>query len=226
MLVGGPAAVWTSIVGTLRDLGAADVLVVGTDGLGAGPQPDAQVVAVEIPDDVGPMQRLRTAIARVADPPPPSSRPSRRSTRDRTAVVFGTFLTESPTLVGRPLVAHRRPEWVALEDKTTVDALLDRAGVARSPSITVDDRRSSGDLAAVRPRRGQRVGGRRPRRLPRWWRRHPLGDRRRRCGSRDRRVRAPSGIACGSCRSSTASPRRSTASCCPTASSPCGRSRW
>ncbi|HEX6657581.1 MAG TPA: hypothetical protein VF065_05835, partial [Ilumatobacter sp.] len=56
---------------------------------------------------------------------------------DRTAVLFGTFLTETPTLVGRPLVAHRRPDWVALEDKTIVDALLDRAGVMRAPSTVV-----------------------------------------------------------------------------------------
>ena len=31
-------------------------------------------------------------------------------------------------------MAFRRPEWLALEDKTVVDALLDRAGVARAPS--------------------------------------------------------------------------------------------
>ena len=91
ILVGGPAAVWTTIAGTLRELGAADLLVVGTDGLGAGPQPDAQIVAVEIPDDVGPMERLRTAIARVADPPPTiveaveafDPRPRRRSCSGR-----------------------------------------------------------------------------------------------------------------------------------------------
>ncbi len=184
ILAGGPAAVWTPIVGTMRDLGAADVLVVGTDGLGAGPQPDSQVVAVDIPDEVGPMPRLRIAIARIADPPPPIVEAVEAFDPDRTAVVFGTFLTESPTLVGRPLVAHRRPEWVALEDKTTVDALLDRAGVARAPSITVD----VGDAAATWRRfdlgAGHRVGGRRSRWLPRRRRRHALGDRRRRGGSR------------------------------------------
>ena len=83
--------------------------------------------------------------------------------------MFGTFLTESPTLVGRPLVAHRRPEWVALEDKTTVDALLDRAGVARAPSTTVDIAeaaatwrrfdRGSGSVWAVDARDGFHGGG-------------------------------------------------------------------
>ena len=46
--------------------------------------------------------------------------------------MFGTFLNDVPSLAGRPFVAHRRPEWVALEDKTVVDDLLDRAGVARA----------------------------------------------------------------------------------------------
>src|SRR5690606_8934972 len=40
-------------------------------------------------------------------------------------------------LDGRPFVAFRRREWVALEDKTNIDALLDRAGVARAPSAVV-----------------------------------------------------------------------------------------
>ena len=105
------------------------------------------------------MARLRTAIAGGSPTRRrPSSRPSRRSTPTATAVVFGTFLTESPTLVGRPLVAHRRPEWVALEDKTTVDALLDRAGVARAPSVVVAVAEAAGDVAAARPRAGHACG--------------------------------------------------------------------
>ena len=138
IVAGGPAAVWTPFIAPLRDLGASDILVVATDGLGAGPQPDATIAAVDIPDDATPMVRLRTAIAGIADPPAPIVAAVEDFDPDHTAVVFGTFLTESPTLVGRNLVAHRRPEWVALEDKTEVDALLDRAGVTRAPSVTVD----------------------------------------------------------------------------------------
>ena len=138
ILTGGPAAVWTPMIEPLCALGASDILVVGTDGLGAGPQPEAQVAAVDIDGDVGPMARLRIAINRIGDPPPSIVEAVEAFDPDRTAVVFGTFLGESPTLAGRPLVAHRRPEWVALEDKTTVDALLDRAGIARARSATVD----------------------------------------------------------------------------------------
>jgi hypothetical protein len=138
ILAGGPAATWTTFVAPLRELGAGGILVVATDGLGAGPQPDAEVVAVDIPGDPTPMERIRRTLATLADPPTSIVTAVEGFDPDHTAVVFGTFLTESATLVGRELVAHRRPEWVALEDKTTVDALLDRAGVARAPSATLD----------------------------------------------------------------------------------------
>ena len=56
---------------------------------------------------------------------------------DRGAVVFGVFLGESPTFAGRPVVAHRRPAWLALEDKLRLADVLDRAGVTAAPSTVV-----------------------------------------------------------------------------------------
>ena len=53
------------------------------------------------------------------------------------AQLIGTFLNTAKHLDGRPYLAHRRPEWVAFEDKTVVDALWDRAGVERAPSVVV-----------------------------------------------------------------------------------------
>jgi hypothetical protein len=38
-------------------------------------------------------------------------------------------------VAGRAVYGGRRPEWTALEDKTIADALFDRAGVERAPSI-------------------------------------------------------------------------------------------
>ena len=109
-----------------------------TEGTGAGPQPDAIVEVVDAPSDAtDAMVRLHAAIDLLAAPPPAIVDAVEAFDTDRTAVVFGTFLTETPGLVGRPLVAHRRPEWVALEDKTIVDALLDRAGVTRAASTVV-----------------------------------------------------------------------------------------
>jgi hypothetical protein len=138
IVVGGPAAAWTSHVAALRDLGASDVLVVATESLGAGPQPQAIIAVVDVPgDDTDAMVRLHAVLDILAAPPPAIVEAVEAFDPDRTAVVFGTFLTETPELVGRPLVAHRRPEWVALEDKTIVDALLDRAGVTRASSTVV-----------------------------------------------------------------------------------------
>ena len=139
ILVGGPAVMWTDVVTLLRELGATAALVVGTEGMGVGPPPhDADVVVVEREDhgdDV--MAALHASIRVVDDPPPHVVEAIEAFDPDRAAVVIGSFLTESPTLVGRPLVAHRRPTWVALEDKTRLATLLDRAGVTRSPCIVV-----------------------------------------------------------------------------------------
>lgn len=138
ILAGGPAVQWTRTVAEVRDLGAAEVLVVGTAGMGAGPVPEADhvvVADVEIDDDE--MARLHAALDVLRDPPLAIAEAVESFDPGRDAVVIGTFLGESPTLCGRPFLAHRRPEWVALEDKTVVDALLDEAGVTRAPSIVV-----------------------------------------------------------------------------------------
>jgi hypothetical protein len=144
IVVGGPAVFWTRIVPVLRELGAADVLVVGTEGMGVGPPPDASSVIVERPPGHDFMTSVRHAVAAIGDPPPHVLDAVESFDPECRAVVFGSFLAESPALAGRPLVAHRRPEWVALEDKTRVDALLDRAGVDRAPAAVVDLRRACG----------------------------------------------------------------------------------
>jgi hypothetical protein len=134
--VGGPAAYWTPHVAAIRDAGATDVLVYGTEGVGVGPQPAAQVVTVD--RLAAPlMDAIRQAKAMSAHPPPEVLAALADFDRDRHAVVFGSFLHEAPQLDGRDLVAYRRPEWVHLEDKTLVDDLLDRAGVTHLQSAVV-----------------------------------------------------------------------------------------
>jgi hypothetical protein len=54
------------------------------------------------------------------------------------SIVIGSFLNEQPTLAGRAVLAHRRPEWLALEDKIVIDAFWDRAGIERVPTVIVD----------------------------------------------------------------------------------------
>ena len=61
----------------------------------------------------------------------------------REALVLGTFLDTAPELDGRPFLAYRRPEWLALEDKTIVDAIWDRLGIRRAPSEVVPAERTA-----------------------------------------------------------------------------------
>ena len=137
IVAGGPAAGWTSDVATLRELGATEVFVVATEGTGVGPQPpDTPSVVVErVEGDT--MTQVRASLHALVGPPPHVIAAVEAFDPDHSAVVFGIFLTETPTLCGRPLVAHRRPEWVALEDKTRLHEVLDRAGVPRARSAVV-----------------------------------------------------------------------------------------
>jgi hypothetical protein len=138
IVAGGPVALWTRDVATLRELGAADVLVVATEGTGVGPQPpDTPTVVVERIEADDTMAQVRASLGVLVDPPAHVVDAIESYDPEGRAIVFGSFLTETPALCGRPLVAHRRPAWVALEDKTRLHEVLDRAGVARAPSAVV-----------------------------------------------------------------------------------------
>lgn len=153
ILAGGVAAGWTPLVAPLRAVGAGEILVVALEKAGAGPQPECAVVVHDEPDVPGdPMAALRAGVHKLAAPPPAIVAAVDAFDPDRDAVVLAVFLGESPTFASRPVVAHRRPEWVAYEDKTRLDALLQRAGVTGAPSIVVP----VGDAAAAR--RGLDVG--------------------------------------------------------------------
>jgi hypothetical protein len=136
VLAGAAAAAWTEHIAVLRAAGATDVLVVA-DKWGAGDHPDAQVVVVEAPPGRTVMEEIRSGERFLAAPPPEVTAALDDFDPDGDAVVVGTFLNVSAHLAGRPFLAYRRPEWVALEDKTVVDAFWDRAGIARQPSAVV-----------------------------------------------------------------------------------------
>jgi hypothetical protein len=137
VLAGAKAAAWTEHLALLRAAGVSDVLVVAP-GWGAGDRPDVDTVVVETPSGLSLMGQLRHEEAFVADPPPEvrSALDDFDPTGD--ALVLGSFLNTSPELAGRPFLTHRRPAWVALEDKVVVDAFWDRAGVPRLPSVVAD----------------------------------------------------------------------------------------
>ena len=143
------------------------------------------------------MPRMRHSLAALADPPAELRAGLDAFDPDREAVVLATFLNESPSLDGRPIVAHRRPAWVALEDKTTVDDLLDRAGVARARSIVVPVADAAAARHALDAGHGTVWAADSSRGLPRRRPGHALGRRRRRCRRRDGRARGASPARCG-----------------------------
>ncbi len=140
ILAGGRVAAWTATVPLVRQLGATDVLVIGTEGRGAGPvpePPDATVLALRPPPVGSVLEAIHVGLARLHDPPVEVVEALRQFDPAREALLVGHFLTTAAELDGRPFLAHRWPDWVALEDKTVVDAFWDRLGIARAPSCVV-----------------------------------------------------------------------------------------
>ena len=135
VLAGAVAAAWTEHIELLRSVGAQHLLVVATEGRGAGRQPDVPMVIVDPPTGLSEMEQIHAADRTLHAPTPEMIDAVERFDPGGEALVIGTFLTTVSELCGRALVSNRRPEWVALEDKVVVDAFWDRAGVARQQSI-------------------------------------------------------------------------------------------
>lgn len=138
VLAGDVAAAWTEHVGLLRAAGAVDMMVVATSGHGGGAVPDLPTVVVEPPDGLTFLQRIHFGTAALQNPPHHVLAALDRFDPTGEALVVGTFLNPASELGGRRFLAHRRPEWVALEDKVVVDAFWDRAGIDRARSVVVD----------------------------------------------------------------------------------------
>ncbi len=137
ILAGSVPAVWVDYARELRLAGARKILVYATEGAGLMPGPDAPTVVVDQPGNRPLLERVRASNRLISEPPPDVRRVLDEFDPHHEALVIASFLNEAPALDERAVLAYRRPEWVALEDKTTVDALWDRAGVARRPSCVV-----------------------------------------------------------------------------------------
>lgn len=152
VLAGAPATAWTEHIALLREAGAADVLVVATQGAGVGPLPDVETVVVQPPDGLSSMQRIHFANEMLEHPRTEVVEALDRFDPDGTAVIVGTFLNTAAALDGRPFLSHRRPEWLALEDKVVVDEFWERAGIGHQPATVVP--LADVDAAAARIDRG------------------------------------------------------------------------
>ena len=169
VIAGAVPAAWNDHADQLRAAGARSLLVVATEGRGAGTGPDVPTVVVEAPDGMGMMERLRFGLRGLESPSADVVEALDEFDPSGEAVVFGSFLNAAPALAGRPFVGYRRPEWVALEDKVIVDEFWDRAGVARlrsavcaveeAPGIAPMIDRGSGTVWSGDAREGFHGGG-------------------------------------------------------------------
>ena len=136
ILTGGPVAGFTARAQSLVALGAEKVFVLGSEGVGTGELPEGEWFALS-PTADNDVDLIRAGNKLVASLPADAVAAIDRFDPDGSAMVIGSFLHEAPAVAGRPSLAYRRPEWLALEDKLVADALWDRCGVARAPSVCV-----------------------------------------------------------------------------------------
>jgi hypothetical protein len=148
---GGMLAGMGPLVDELRACGAKRFLLIPTS-TGSGPVPEGDDVEVAL-HDVGTTQnsteQFRIEERLFAEPPPDMVAALDAFVDDDTLIVGLPFFAVNA--VGRrPIYGARRPEWVALEDKTKTDALLDAAGVPRPPSEVCRADAAEIDAAAAR----------------------------------------------------------------------------
>jgi hypothetical protein len=152
ILAGFPVAAATATVTMLRSMGAERCFVLGSM-VGTGDLPDAAdadwlSLDIEAPDPMTVFRRFERAMAQ-----PSAEVVAAVDGFDpgHDALVLVAPYDAGTSIVGRPAFGPRRPDWVALEDKTTNDALFDRAGVARPPcEVLPAADRSALDAAARR----------------------------------------------------------------------------
>ena len=146
-----PVAGAGPLVGQFDALGAERSFVLGPFvGTGELPDPattDWYSLDIEAADPIDVFRQFERAMAE-----PPDDLVAALDAFDpgRDALVLVMPFDATTSVAGRPAFGARRPAWVALEDKTTNDALFERAGVACAPSeiVAAADRPALGAAAA------------------------------------------------------------------------------
>lgn len=123
----------------LKTLQALDVQpkpLLLAEAIGTGPMPDPDALQWVIicegkaPNIVQAMRRYEHALAH---PSPEVQALVDAYDPDREAIVIASFIHNGHPVAGRPVFGGRRAVDLALEDKTIIDALWDRCGVAHAP---------------------------------------------------------------------------------------------
>jgi hypothetical protein len=140
VVTGAPLAGLVPLVREVRLLGATRVFALGSEGRGSGPIPareEAESLVLDLPPARTMVEGIHAGQAVLADLPAHARAAVDRFDPTGEALVVAHFLNEAAEVAGRPCLAYRHREWVALEDKTTVDELWDRCGVTRAPAEVV-----------------------------------------------------------------------------------------
>jgi hypothetical protein len=132
------AVMATPFLRRLADLGAPRPLVLAGQ-IGTGETPDPGLGELLVLDTRGDtiMGGLRAFERAIRDLPDTAIAAINRWDPKCEALVLASSLDTELEIEGRPTYGGRPEAWAKLEDKTTVDALWDDAGVTRAPSVVV-----------------------------------------------------------------------------------------
>jgi hypothetical protein len=124
----------------LKALGAESTFILATEGTGTGDMPtkdDGHWFALDAPEASDIVETIQASQKLLGDLPPEAKAALDWYDPDHSAMVVGSFLHEQRSVAGRPSLAYRKPEWLALDDKTIIDSLWDKIGVSHEPSEVV-----------------------------------------------------------------------------------------
>ena len=136
----------------IRELGAESTFMLATEGMGTGDEPeeeDSNWLALDAPHFENIVEAIHAGQKLLADLPYHAKNALDCYDPEREAMIVGGFLHEQPSVAGRKSLAYRKPEWLALDDKTTIDSVWDKIGVKREPSEVVPVNKTT-VLAATR----------------------------------------------------------------------------
>ena len=128
----------TPALAMLRDVGAPHPFVIAcNEGTGDLPQGwEAEIAVLDAKGDTM-MEGIRAFEAALRDLPADVVDRIEAWDPERAAVILGPITESALVIAGRPSWGARSAGWAAIEDKTTVDALWDAAGITRAPSRIV-----------------------------------------------------------------------------------------
>ncbi len=141
IFAGGVVASQLSRAKQIREMGAKSTFILATEGMGTGDTPtkdDGDWLLVDPPHSDDLVDAIHAGNALLGDLPKQAIQALDWYDPDHSAIVVGTFLHERPLVAGRKSLAYRKPDWLALDDKTVIDEVWDKIGIPRESSEVVD----------------------------------------------------------------------------------------